>query len=92
MAHPGRASTVGYNWEFRGLVGCALGGINLFGFDGTFLGLFLGVAIAQVINNGVVAIGLPADLQMVFLGVALVAAVTYDIWRQRRGEIVQTKV
>lgn len=84
--------TVGYNWEFRGLVGASLGGVSLFGFDGTFLGLFLGMAIAQVINNGVVAVGLPADLQMVFLGVALVLAVTYDIWQQRRGEIVVSKV
>ena len=83
--------TVGTNWEFRGLVGAALGGVSLFGFDGTFLGLFLGITIAQVINNGVVAIGLPADLQEVFLGFALVAAVTYDIWQQRRGEIVVSK-
>ena len=83
--------TVGTNWEFRGLVGAARGGVSLFGFDGTFLGLFLGITIAQVINNGVVAIGLPADLQEVFLGFALVAAVTYDIWQQRRGEIVVSK-
>ena len=82
---------VGTNWEFRGLVGAALGGVSLFGFDGSFLGLFLGIAIAQVINNGVVAIGLPADLQEAFLGIALVSAVTYDIWRQRRGEIVVNK-
>lgn len=80
--------SIGYNWEFRGLVGCAMGGVSLFGFDGSFLGLLLGVSIAQVINNGVVAIGLPADMQPVFLGIALIAAVTYDLWRQRKGEII----
>lgn len=87
-AHP----TIGYNWEFRGLVGCALGGVSLFGHDGSFLGLFLGILIAQVINNGVVYIGLDADLQLVFLGFALVLAVTYDVWQQRRGEIVHINI
>jgi ribose transport system permease protein len=85
------SAMIGTNWEFRGLVGAALGGVSLFGFDGSFLGLFLGIAIAQVINNGVVAIGLPGDFQEVALGVTLVIAVTYDIWQQRRGEIVVNK-
>jgi len=83
-AHP----TIGYNWEFRGLVACALGGVSLFGHDGSFFGLFLGVLIAQVINDGVVYIGVDADLQLVVLGIALVLAVTYDVWQQRRGEVI----
>ena len=91
MRLQGGHPTVGYNWEFRGLVGCALGGVSLFGYTGSFMGLLLGVLIAQVINNGVVYIGLDADLQLAFLGVALVLAVTYDLWQQRRGEIVQVK-
>lgn len=91
MRLQGGHPTVGYNWEFRGLVGATLGGVSLFGFTGSFIGLLLGVVIAQVINNGVVYIGLDADLQLAFLGVALVLAVTYDLWQQRRGEVVQVK-
>jgi len=83
-AHP----TIGYNWEFRGLVACALGGVSLFGHDGSFFGLFLGVLIAQVINDGVVYIGVDADLQLVVLGIALVLAVSYDVWRQHAGEVI----
>jgi len=91
MRLQGGHPTVGYNWEFRGLVGCALGGVSLFGYTGSFIGLLLGVLIAQVITSGVVYIGLDADLQLAFLGVALVLAVTYDLWQQRRGEMVQIK-
>ena len=83
-AHP----TIGYNWEFRGLVACALGGVSLFGYDGSFFGLFLGAFIAQVINDGVVYIGVDADMQLVVLGIALVLAVTYDVWQQHRGEVI----
>jgi ribose transport system permease protein len=76
--------TIGMNWEFRGLVACALGGISLFGHDGSYLGLALGLVLAQVIANGVVMIGLQAHLQPAFLGIVLVAAVSYDIWQKEK--------
>jgi len=79
--------TIGMNWEFRGLVACALGGVSLFGHDGSYLGLGLGLIIGQVITNGVVMIGLQAHLQPAFLGIALIAAVSYDIWQKTKDEV-----
>jgi ribose transport system permease protein len=76
--------TVGSAYELWAIAATVIGGTSLFGGEGTVLGVILGAAIMGVMINGMVLINLSSYLQNVVLGVVLVIAVTYDMWRRRR--------
>jgi ribose transport system permease protein len=74
--------TVGSAYELWAIAATVIGGTSLFGGEGTVLGAILGAAIMGVMVNGMVLINLSSYLQDVVLGIVLVIAVTYDIWRR----------
>ncbi len=74
--------TVGSGWEFTAIVACAIGGVSLFGYQGDMIGLFCGLAVIQVLNNGLVMVGVDPYLQGVVLGAILLAAMYADIKRR----------
>lgn len=76
--------TVGSAYELWAIAATVIGGTSLFGGEGTVLGVILGAAIMGVMINGMVLVNLSSYLQDVVLGVVLVIAVTYDMWRRRR--------
>lgn len=72
----------GTGWELQAITACAIGGISLFGYSGTFLGVFLGVLVLQVIQNGLVVIGLSAYLNTIVVGIILATMSCID-WQRR---------
>lgn len=63
-----------------------LGGASLFGGRGSMFGSFLGLAIAQILQNGLVIVQVNQYWQEVAIGAVLVAAVYIDqIRRRQRG-------
>ena len=76
------APTVGTGWEFTAITACAIGGVSLFGYHGNMFGLFCGLAVIQVIQNGIVMIGVSPYLQSVFVGAILLIAMAVDVRRR----------
>lgn len=74
--------TAGTGWELIAIAGCAIGGVSLFGYEGSMYGLFLGLFTLQVITNGIVTIGVPAYFQNVVIGVILLASMIMDVRRR----------
>lgn len=73
----------GVGMEFRAIVGCALGGVSIFGYKGTIVGAALGILLSSVIANGMIAVGLPIALQDIVLGSLLIAVISLDIYKQK---------
>jgi ribose transport system permease protein len=73
---------VGDGWEFAAITACAIGGISLFGYEGSIPGIFLGLLVIQVLSNGIVMIGVSAFFQQVVLGAVLLSAIILDVKRR----------
>ena len=78
----GGSPTAGAGWEFTAITACAIGGVSLFGYHGNMFGLFCGLAVIQVIQNGIVMIGISPYLQSVFVGAILLGAMMIDVKRR----------
>lgn len=75
-------ATIGTGWELQVITAVAIGGVSLFGYDGSFFGVFLGILAIQVIQNGLVVIGLSPYLNMIVVGIILLFTAVID-WRRR---------
>lgn len=76
------APTTGSGWEFTAITACAIGGVSLFGYEGNMFGLFCGLAVIQVIQNGIVMLGVSPYLQSVVVGAILLGAMVVDVKRR----------
>jgi len=74
--------TVGSGWEFTAITACAIGGISLFGYHGSIFGLFCGLAVIQIMQNGIVMLGVSPYLQNVVVGAILIIAMMIDVRRR----------
>lgn len=74
--------TVGAGWEFTAITACAIGGVSLFGYHGTIFGMFCGLMVIQIIQNGLVMIGMSPYIQGVAVGAILLAAMAIDVRRR----------
>jgi ribose transport system permease protein len=81
MTNSGTPS-IGQGWEFIAITACAIGGVSLFGYHGSIFGLFCGLAVIQVVNNGIVMLGINPYLQSVVVGALLLGAIYLDIQRR----------
>ena len=75
-------STIGMGWELQVITAVAIGGVSLFGYEGSFIGVFLGILAIQVIQNGLIIIGLSPYLNTIVVGVILLFTAFID-WRRR---------
>lgn len=75
---------MGNGYELQVIAAVFVGGVSLFGGTGTVLGTVLGLMVIQVINSGLVFLGVDINWTYVAVGVLLVAAVSVDIVRERR--------
>jgi len=73
---------IGQGWELQSITACAIGGVSLFGYEGSFIGMFLGVIALQIIQSGLVVIGLSPYLNTIIVGVILVVTAIID-WQRR---------
>lgn len=74
----------GDGWEFKAIASCAVGGVSLRGGYGNALGVAIGVIIVQLLDNALVMVGMPAEIQKCVTGIVLAASVMYDLFKQSR--------
>ncbi|MCX5494065.1 ABC transporter permease [Kaistia dalseonensis] len=76
-------TSIGTGWELTVIAGVVVGGVSLFGGAGTIIGGLLGMLLLQVIQSGLVVIGVGANWQQIAVGTIMVLAVGLDLLRRR---------
>jgi ribose transport system permease protein len=76
-------ATVGTGWELVAVAACAIGGVSLFGYQGSMFGLFVGLFVLQIIQNGIVVIGVSAYTQNIFIGFVLLLSMIVEVRRRQ---------
>jgi len=89
MRMNGAQPLLGQGWEFWSLAACAIGGVSIYGYEGSLFGAFIGLATIQVLMNGLVAIGVSPYLQTVAIGAALCLAMMFDARRRKSLDLIE---
>ncbi|MDO4595042.1 MAG: galactose/methyl galactoside ABC transporter permease MglC [Tissierellia bacterium] len=71
-------STTGTNYDLDAIEACLIGGVSFSGGIGTIPGIVLGAVILQVINYGLIYIGLSSYIQIIIKGALIILAVAID--------------
>jgi ribose transport system permease protein len=74
--------STGTGWELNAIAACAVGGISLYGYQGSMIGLFFGAFLLQAIQNGLVMIGVSSYFQMVAVGIILLVSILLEVRRR----------
>lgn len=84
MADLASATTsIGTGWELAVIAGVVVGGVSLFGGVGSVIGGLVGLLLLQVVQSGLVTIGVSANWQQIAVGLIMVLAVGLDTLRRR---------
>lgn len=75
--------SAGYDQLFPAISAVVIGGTLLSGGKGSILHTVVGVLILEVLQNGMLLLGINPNIQESVIGVALVAIVAIATWRQR---------
>lgn len=78
------APTAAEGYELSIIAAAVIGGASLFGGEGGVIGVLLGAAFIQVLNNALVLLGIAAHWQTAALGVAALVALLADYFRRRK--------
>ena len=76
-------TSIGSGWELTVIAGVVVGGVSLFGGAGTMAGGLTGMLLLQVVQSGLVVVGVSANWQQIAVGVIMVVAVGLDLLRRR---------
>jgi ribose transport system permease protein len=71
-------SSHGLAYELYGIAGAVLGGCSLRGGEGSIIGIILGTAILQLLQNFVVLLGIPDSLNLAVIGAVILVGVLVD--------------
>lgn len=66
-------------YELDAIAAATIGGVSTSGGIGTVQGIITGVLIFEVLNNGLVILGVSAYWQQVIKGIIIIGAVAFDI-------------
>ncbi|MGA3067600.1 MAG: ABC transporter permease [Tepidisphaeraceae bacterium] len=77
-------SSHGTSYELYGIAGAVLGGCSLRGGEGSILGILLGSALLQVLQNLVNLLGIPSSLNLAVMGTVILLGATVDELLARR--------
>lgn len=77
------SAPAGTGWELLAIAACAIGGVSLFGYEGSYIGLFAGLLTMQVIQNGIVVIGVSSYTQTIAVGIILLTAMILEVRRRK---------
>lgn len=78
-------SSHGNFYELYGIAAAVLGGCSLRGGEGSVLGILIGTALLQVLQNLVNLLGIPSSLNFAVMGAVILTGVVVDqILQQRR--------
>ena len=78
-------SNHGNFYELYGIAAAVLGGCSLRGGEGSILGIIIGVALLQVLQNLVNLLGIPSSLNFAVMGAVVLLGVMADQIFQRRA-------
>lgn len=74
---------VGVGWELQAIAAVVIGGTSLMGGRGSVIGSFFGVLIIAVLSTGLDQLGAEEYIKRIITGLAIVAAVVLDYYRNR---------
>jgi ribose transport system permease protein len=77
------APTAATGYELDIIAACVIGGVSLFGGEGTILGVLIGAALMQTIRTGLNLLGFPTYWQPAAIGAVIIIAIMFDQWRKR---------
>jgi methyl-galactoside transport system permease protein len=80
----GATNNYGQGYELDAIAACVIGGVSVSGGIGRVSGMLVGVLIKEVMNNGLVVLGVSAYWQQIVLGLIIVVAVGIDIQKYVR--------
>jgi methyl-galactoside transport system permease protein len=75
----GATNNYGNGYELDAIAACVIGGVSTSGGIGKVGGIITGVLIFEIMNNGLVILGVSAYWQQIVKGIIIVAAVAFDI-------------
>ena len=79
-------SSHGNFYELYGIAAAVLGGCSLRGGEGSIIGILIGTALLQILQNLVNLLGIPSSLNFAVMGAVILAGVIVDqLLRQRRA-------
>ena len=78
-------SSHGSSYELYGIAAAVLGGCSLRGGEGSVVGLLIGVALLQVLQNLVNLLGIPSSLNFAVMGAVILIGVIADQLLRRRS-------
>lgn len=78
-------SSHGNFFELYGIAAAVLGGCSLRGGEGSVIGILIGVALLQVLQNLVNLLGVPSSLNFAVMGAVILAGVVGDQILKRRA-------
>jgi ribose transport system permease protein len=83
-------SSFGNFYELYAIAAAVLGGCSLRGGEGSILGIVLGTALLQVLQNLVNILGIPSSLNFAVMGTVILIGVLADQQLQARRRLVAT--
>lgn len=75
----------GQGFELNAIAAAAVGGASFSGGRGTLVGTLLGAIIIGILDKGLNQTGVHFSIQYIVKGAVLLAAVSVDVWRQKRA-------
>ena len=77
-------ATLGAGYELDAIAAATVGGVSHLGGVGTIVGVFGGILVLGVINNGLLIMGVSPYLQQIIKGAIIVIAVVFDMRKLAR--------
>ncbi len=74
----------GEGWELTAVASCVIGGIWLKGGHGTIIGAAIGIILLQMVEQGLILIGVDVQLFQATIGLILILAVISNIYLSRQ--------
>ncbi|MBI4246669.1 MAG: ABC transporter permease [Candidatus Rokubacteria bacterium] len=76
--------TVGETLELYAIAAVVIGGTRLGGGDGSLVRTLFGVVVIAILGNGLNLINVSSYIQLIVIGIIIIVAVQFDLWRRER--------
>lgn len=78
--------SAGEGAELTAIAACVLGGISLYGGQGSIIGVFIGAMMMAALQNAMIILEVSPYWQQIVLGIVLLIAITFNILRRNRRQ------